>query len=289
MKKLSLFYLILHLFCQSCFSQKIRIEFTDNNEPISFINITDSIKKITLSTGVHNFIELPNLPFNLLITHVAYKPLLLAIPIVNNDTLLLVKLQKKIVTNDEVTISTNLKKPKLQYKKTNFNYKSNGLVRLNKSLKIGFFLKNDRPNEKQTLEELILKIKKNKDVIALNEFIQVNFFEIDEANFLFTLINTKPIILNCKEFYNKVKIIPNEKIWVPQNGIFVSLEMPKLSYLDKDLFFDFICELKTGIAPLRTNGNHLFWSLKHYFSKGIIPINQEFGFSPLFKAVYNVY
>ncbi|MBN8832921.1 MAG: hypothetical protein ABS68_08060 [Niastella sp. SCN 39-18] len=230
--KITFFLFILFCISNVLFAQNLDIHIINasNRNNVQFATIYDSTKNLILASDSLGHIRLKSDNYNLYITHVSYKNISIQLNPSIKDTEITIRLEPK--EKIEATVFLN------SIPKTNFenkisedgSYYRNGkdLINVLCKMKLGVLINGYIPNNGK-LRSIKFKLKHANNTHKKQFNIEIKLYPIKDGLISEQPINNLPIFIKSGELKNKNELFINERIVLPNEGLFISIEIPKIS------------------------------------------------------------
>lgn len=261
-------YLIsILLFCTfqiTVFAQNTSLHFVDKeNQSIPYVTVYDSTNNLYALSDLDGALSLKTKSYHLHLERIGYQAMDTFLILNPTDKVVEISLQNDANLMDDVVIKAQkIEKRKMKIKSFgDYNDRKGGEFVFRDKTKLGYAV-NDLPytNHLRYLRSVKFKLKKPR-LLRKNDFvIELKIYPISKYNTIEnTPLNYEPIFIKASTLRNSNEIVINQTIEIPENGVFISLELPD--------FFD--NKEKTGIRFIISNHEE---KCNEYLLNGATPL-----------------
>lgn len=262
---------------------------TEDNIPISYVTVYDTAKhQIIGFTDVHGFMKLNYQPKTLKFTHVTFEDKYLSVSDFINDTVqLYLSLKQKVL---ETVITSNVTIDKRRFYQTGTYYRntSSGFIFRGNNA-IGYKVEFDPlANGTSYLRSIKFVLGNVASIDKPDVIIEIKIYAILENGYIGAFpLNTVPIYIKAADLKRKNQIFIKETIKIPNEGFFLSFQLP----LILDIHYDWTIMFKgsnNSETPYSYNMSNKkeSWDEDILLKKGIPPLPNAGYFKPQLSITF---
>lgn len=228
---MKLFFLLIVLFVNTCFSQTVLIKITSNEKAVPFATISDSMKGVIQFSDMSGEAGLKSDNYNLTISHVSFDDYHLSLPGTAHDTIVLISLTPKATVLETVSVYNEKADKSKKYKYEVFEKKLRSSLTLREKILLGVNipLKNFDSDDHKYLRSICFILDSIQKTRKEEFVIEFKVYALNENNQPEPVpLNIKPLYLRSGDVKKNNEIILNEKILLPEYGLFISAELPEV-------------------------------------------------------------
>lgn len=209
-------------------AQKSLVHFksTLNRQPVPFVTVYMQGK--VKAADANGEILLTGNSIHFTASHVTFEDSIIAITNIRTDTTIVVYLQEHVKSLSSLTLrSSDNYVSKKYFTSGNVHTKSNYVISLHSNLKVGILYKSDSQKAVgKYLRSLQLRMQNPKELGTDNFPLELKIFNVTGNVIDSVPTNKKQIIIFSKQFQPVTEVLVNQRIKIPSDGLFFSLELP---------------------------------------------------------------
>lgn len=241
--KILISFLLFFLIAYKSNGQTIIVTRDVNGQPIPFVSVYDTVTKIYTLGDAKGVVELPRNSYTLHLNSISHIDTSITIEDEHPLDTVFVCLKENIHELKEIVVATS-RRPgpgKIFQIERSGDYFTKGDIRfvLREQYKLGYHINFEKHNQLSFIRSVCFKLGNRPSKAQTNFFVEIKLFPIKNGQIRSTPLNRKQIIVPFYKLKRSNEIIIDEDIQLPQEGLFISIELPGFYSVagQKDLVF----------------------------------------------------